>query len=178
MSVYETPSVYADAPIAQAAYSGYVSPSYNQNSIVQRPFVTSRPASRESLERAVENLQAHLAALHERLDVVEGHSARIYRSNSNPAVHRLNDDWDLDLNDLGLWSIVFSPVTNFGIAIRQLTRFMFAASVKRSPVLVVIRRLSLDLSFIFCAVYILRALWQKTGVRRREVKKALKILGV
>lgn len=178
MSGYETPSAYAEIPAVPSAYTRYASPPYS-NQVTQRPFISrpaSGPASRESLERAVENLQAHLAALHERLDVLEGHGARVVRP--NPSVRRVNDEWDLDLNDLGLWSMVFSPVTNVGIAVRQLARFMFASSVKRSPVLVVIRRLSLDLSFIFCVIAILRALWHKTGVRRREVNKALKLLGM
>lgn len=151
--------------------------------------VPPRPASRPILERAIENVQAHLAALNERLESLESTSAHPHRSNvslptrssspryrgsgGSPAGRRGDYDWDLD--DLGMWSLILSPVTRVGSTLRQITKF-FATS-EHSPTLIVVRRLCLDMSFIFCVLWILRSIWRKTGVRRREVKLALQILG-
>lgn len=157
--------------------------------ILGRPFgVPPRPVSRPSLEHAIENVQAHLAALNERLESLESMSAhprrsiislptrssspRYRRHGGSPADHRADYEWDLD--DLGMWSLVLSPVTRVGGTLRQLARF-FATS-DHSPTLIIVRRLCLDMSFLFCVLWVLKALWRKTGVRRREVRLALKIL--
>lgn len=155
-----------------------------------RPFgVPARPTSRPSLELAIENVQAHMAALNERLESLEssisGHprhsnislptqssSPRYRRLGGSPADRRADYEWDLD--DLGMWSLVLSPVTRVGGTLRQLARF-FATS-DHSPTLIVVRRLCLDMSFLFCVLWVLRAFWRRTGVRRREVRLALKIL--
>lgn len=149
-----------------------------------------RPASRPTLENAIENVQAHLAALNERIESLESisggrhhhhRSSSIslpssgsprYRRNGSPD-HRGDYEWDLD--DLGMWSLVLSPVTRVGGTLRRLAKF-FATS-EHSPTLIVVRRLCLDISFLFCVLCVLRSFWRKTGVRRREVKLALKILG-
>ncbi|KZP05866.1 hypothetical protein FIBSPDRAFT_1053848 [Athelia psychrophila] len=145
----------------------------------------ARPASRLSLENAVENVQAHLAALTERIESLEAgrprhqrHSSNMSLSGSGSPGSRYPDvrgDYEWDLNDLGMWSLVLSPVTRVGAALRSVTKF-FATS-EHSPMLIVVRRLCLDASFIFFLLYLLRSVWRKTGVRRREVKLALKLLG-
>lgn len=149
----------------------------------------TRPASRPTLERAIENVQAHLAALNERLESLESMSGHPHQSsvslptrNSSPRFRsgglgspadRGDYEWDLD--DLGMWSLILSPVTRVGAALRLLARF-FATS-EHSPTLIIVRRLCLDASFLFCVLWILRSIWRKTGMRRREVTLALKILG-
>ena len=141
-----------------------------------------------TLERAIENVQTHLAALNERLESLESMSAHPHRStlslrtrSSSPryrgrglvnATDRGDYEWDLD--DLGMWSLILSPVTRVGATMRQLARF-FATS-EHSPTLIIVRRLCLDVSFLFCVLWVIRSLWRGTGVRRREVKLALKIL--
>jgi len=134
-------------------------------------------------------VQAHLAALNERLESLESMSAHPHRStvslrtrSSSPRYRARGlgsptdrGDYEWDLDDLGMWSLVLSPVTRVGATLRQLAKF-FATS-EHSPTLIVVRRLCLDASFLFCILWVLRSLWRKTGVRRREVKLALKILG-
>ena len=211
-SGYEIPSAFADASRpshlyhAQGSHTGQSFASTHDlmfspqppsgyrgqsQQIPGRPFgVPVRPRSGPSLEHAIENVQAHLAALNERLESLESVSAHPHRSNisismptqttspryrgagSSPADRRGDYEWDL--NDLGMWSLVLSPVTRVGGTLRQLARF-FATS-EHSPTLIVVRRLCLDFSFLFCVLWVLRSLWRKTGVRRREVRMALKIL--
>lgn len=218
-SGYETPSAFAEPQAAshhssiyptQGSYAGqysgssrdltlspnlYPTPQGFRSQSQQLPGraygVPTRPASRPSIERAIENVQAHLAALNERLESLESTSAHPHRSNislptgNNSPRYRVrgsggsptdpHGDYEWDLNDLGMWSLVLSPVTRVGSTIRQLTKF-FATS-EHSPTLIVVRRLCLDMSFIFCVLWLARSIWRKTGVRRREVKLALKILG-
>jgi hypothetical protein len=152
--------------------------------------VTSRPSSGPTLERTIENVQAHLAALHERLDTLESLAGRPPRSNltlpgssqgwggagSRTPANGQRADLEFDLEDLGMWSLVANPVTRSVNFLHHVARF-FARNENRSPTLIVVRRLCLDLSFLFCVFAILRAAWKKSGVRRREIRIALKILG-
>jgi len=210
-SGFETPSAFAEPRSASHPPAVYPpgfytehyaklvlsSPTYPASSgfrdqplqVPERPFGSPiRPASRPTLERAIENVQAHLAALNERLESLESMSAHPHRStvslptrSSSPRFRgglgspadRGDYEWDLD--DLGMWSLILSPVTRVGAALRQLAKF-FATS-EHSPTLIVVRRLCLDVSFLFCVLWVVRSLWRKTGMRRREVKLALKILG-
>lgn len=174
------PNVYPISPVFRS-----------QSQLGGRPYgAPVRPASRSNLERAIENVQAHLAALTERIDFLESISPHPHRSHASLPTQTSSPryrgrggtsptddrgDYELDLNDLGMWSLVLSPVTRVGSTIRQVGRF-FATS-EHSPTLIVVRRLCLDMSFIFCVLWILKFFWKKTGVRRREVKMALKILG-
>ena len=213
---YETPSAFADPQPAShpsslypapASYGGEFSASSHNLTFSPHPYprplgfqgqpqqisgrlfgVPARPASRPTLEHAIENVQAHLAALTERLESLESVSGHPHRSDvslptqSNSPRYRghggtptdRRGDYEWDLNDLGMWSLVLSPVTRVGGTLRQLARF-FATS-EHSPTLIVVRRLCLDMSFLFCVLWVVRALWRKTGVRRREVRLALKIL--
>lgn len=212
---YEIPSAFTDSPptsnpslyTTQASYTGQLPASFNEPALSSYTYPTppgfpgqpqkmsgrsfgipARPGSRPTLEHAIENVQARLAALNERLESLESISAHPRRSNislptpitspryrglgGSPADHR--EDYEWDLNDLGMWSLVLSPVTRVGGTVRQLVRF-FATS-EHSPALVVVRRLCLDMSFLFCVLWVLRSLWRRTGVRRREVRLAFKIL--
>ncbi|KAF9569389.1 ACBP-domain-containing protein [Agrocybe pediades] len=147
----------------------------------------ARPPSAMALERAVEGVQVHLAALTERLETLESRSLLLSRSNvsvngggGSPSWvggRRSPNDavpvWDID--DLGMWSLVLNPMSRGLDRLRELATF-FASNSNRSPSMIIIRRLCLDVSFLLCVIGVIGALWRKSGVRRREVKAALIVL--
>ena len=53
---------------------------------------------------------------------------------------------------------------------------LFSRDETRSPAKAIVRRLVLDVSFLLAVLAVIRALWKRSGVRRREVKAALVIL--
>ena len=143
-----------------------------------------RPASRLPLEQAIENVQTHLAAITERLDILESQMVHQQRSNislplrsssgrGSPAHHPEALEWDLD--DMGMWSFVLKPLSRVVVSLKQLLIF-FARSESRSPVLTIVRRLCLDISFSLAILGLLRMTWKKTATRRREVNAALVLL--
>nr|GAT53843.1 predicted protein [Mycena chlorophos]GAT53844.1 predicted protein [Mycena chlorophos] len=151
--------------------------------------VPSRPISRPTLEHAVENVQAHLAALSERMESLE--SLHLSRSGASPG-HAVpggspawrgspggrrngNNQRQWDLDDLGMWSLVAQPISRGIESLREAATF-FARDENRTPMMIIVRRLCLDISFLVCVLAVIRALWRKSGVRRREVKAALGIL--
>ncbi|KAJ7688436.1 hypothetical protein B0H17DRAFT_1068717 [Mycena rosella] len=173
-----------------------VYPAYPQNRGQVQPIpgrqygVPSRPVSRPTIEHAIENVQAHLAALSERIESLESLSGRLSRSRisvsprvagspswgpgrGSPAHGRDAHEWDLD--DLGMWSLVVNPVARGIEALREAATF-FARDENRSPTLIIVRRLCLDVSFLLCVLAVIRTLWRKSGVRRREVNAALVVL--
>ncbi|KAJ7667706.1 hypothetical protein DFH06DRAFT_1183348 [Mycena polygramma] len=154
--------------------------------------IPSRPASRPTLEHAVENVQAHLAALSERLESLESFSGHLSRSRisaspriagspswgagrgrGSPGYGRDTHEWDLD--DLGMWSLLVNPISRGIESLREAATF-FARDENRSPTLIIVRRLCLDVSFLLCVLAVIRTLWRKSGVRRREVNAALVVL--
>ncbi|KAH9482440.1 Acyl-CoA-binding protein-like protein 3 [Psilocybe cubensis] len=167
-------------------------PSYNfQSQSHPSQYVPLRPPSGMALERAVENVQVQLAALSERLETLESRSLLLSRSNvsissrgnggGSPSwggERRTSNDrnvpiWDID--DLGMWSMVLNPLSRGLDRLRELSVF-FASNQNRTPSMIIIRRLCLDVSFLLCVVSIIGALWRKSGVRRREVRAALIVL--
>ncbi|KAF8225402.1 ACBP-domain-containing protein [Tricholoma matsutake] len=161
---------------AQHQYSGQTPPRPVQ-------YEPIRPASILTLEHAIENVQGHMAALAERLESLEtltnlsrshlsytpGAIGSPSRGRGSPTAGR-SPHWDID--DLGLWSFVLNPLSH---TLREFLTF-FARNENRSPTSIVIRRLCLDLSFLVCVVAVVRALWRRSGVRRREVRAALVVL--
>lgn len=150
----------------------------------------TRPPSAVALERAVENVQVHLAALTERIELLESRSLLLSRSNisGSPRGSRGSPSWMAgggspdgnappiwDINDLGMWSFVLNPLSRGWIHLRELSTF-FARNENRTPTMIIIRRLCLDISFLACVIAIVGAIWRKSGVRRREVKVALIVL--
>jgi hypothetical protein len=148
-----------------------------------------RPASRLSLEHAIENVQAHLAALSERLESLEGLVVQPLRSHASlsggvspnwggvagrgsPA-DRDRPEWDID--ELGMWSLLLSPLSRGVDGLRTFSAF-FARNENRSPTLIIVRRLCLDVSFLLCVLAVIRILWRRSGVRRKEVRAALVVL--
>jgi hypothetical protein len=149
------------------------------------------PPSTLALERAVETVQVHLAALTERLETLESRSLLPSRSNvsgsprgsgGSPAwaggrgsPYDRNGEPFWDINDLGMWSVVLNPLSRGLEKLRVMSAF-FARTENRSPSMIIIRRLCLDVSFFLCVIAIVGAIWRKSGVRRREVKTALVVL--
>ncbi|KAF7331883.1 ACBP-domain-containing protein [Mycena kentingensis (nom. inval.)] len=151
----------------------------------------SRPISRPTVEHAIENVQAHLAALSERLESLESSAGHLSRSrltgagsppplaspswrpsqSSSTPGHRAQ--WDLD--DLGMWSLVAHPISRGIESLREAATF-FARDENRSPTMIIVRRLCLDVSFLLCVLAVVRTIWKASGVRRREVRAALIIL--
>ncbi|KAG2148123.1 ACBP-domain-containing protein [Suillus clintonianus] len=204
MPTYQTQSAFAgqSAPIASSSvypppgqYSGtYQSPEFVpriQSALSirgGRPYGTEAPIrtpSRLPLEQAVENVQTHLAALTERLDMLESQVVHPQRSTvslplrsssgrGSPTDNRPEAlEWDLD--DMGMWSLVLKPSSRVMVSLKQLLIF-FARSENRSPVLTIVRRLFLDISFSLAVLGLLRLTWKKTTTRRREVNAALILL--
>jgi len=182
---------------------------------------SSDPALQQTtLETTIENVQAHLAALTERLDILESSSSSLPKSTSSFLLKRSPPkttthpdflfldstaaagggggasttahgrssssspshayrEWDPNSNhDLGLWSHVLNPLARLVSGLRRLA-WLFLASddaANRSPVMVVMRRLSLDISFLVCLLVLLRALWKKSRLWRGDVKIALVVL--
>lgn len=144
------------------------------------------PAIRPSLERAVESMQASLAALHERLEGLENHLGNSIAGGagaSRPSLHshRISSPtnrgaptpwpvWNPD--DMGAWSLILKPLSRLDNNVKAFAHFI-AHSDERSPILVIIRRLFLDLSFLITFLLIAKSIWRRTRLRRREVSTAL-----
>lgn len=173
----ERASEYRHTPVG-----GYRPPSQQQ----RRPYAVipsiqsmqSRPPSRPSLERAIEHVQAGLAALTERIEALEALAQRSTISFSLPV--RSSPRWssgqtsvaDWDLDDMGMWSLVLHPLVRVATLARYLSSFL-ASSRGRSPTFIVVRRLFLDISFLLFVLSMLRVAWRRSGIRRREVLTAL-----
>jgi hypothetical protein len=150
--------------------------------------LSHRPPSRLALERAIESIQTQIAALSERIEIIESHSfgAQPSRlspgpSRSSPTVagsgspNRVGDVISWDFDEMGLWSIVFKALAR---ALRSIREFaiLLSNSEGRSPTYVVFRRLFLDISFILCTLTLIKTVWRRTGVRRRAVSAAMRAL--
>ena len=143
-----------------------------------------RPGSRSTLERAVENVQSHLAALSERLETLEISQSSIRarpaaspRDSHSPNRFGPASSGDLvfDLDDMGLWSLVLQPLAKLLASVRRVAAFL-AVNENRSPTFVVIRRLFLDLSFVLAVLAVAKVGWRRTGLRRKEIHIALGVL--
>lgn len=151
--------------------------------------VDSRPPSHAemSLEVAVENVQAHVAALSERLDSIEASITRppprtsnsmlpsLSRSGSGSPTKQQVEPLEWDVEDMGLWAHVLRPAL-WGVEVLQRLLNFFLHSENQSPVLVIVRRLCLDISFILTVLGLLKLAWRKSRARRREISIALGIL--
>jgi len=157
------------------------------------------------IEQAVESMQASLAALRERLEGLETHAfgsnaslvPRILGGGSSPAGAIPGNGGGLpasapglhwDPHQMGLWSIVLVPVSH---VVNQIT-YVLILILSNSPpqrgrggrgesgidVRAIVRRLILDASFIVAAFMAARAAWRASGIRRREVLRALQLVWV
>jgi len=176
--------------ISQTYYRGPAGPrNYQPNYGSGSPMSGPIPA-RPPLERAVESVQASLAALHERLEILEsmsGYSNRptasvssdpsrrwtgVGSSGSRPQARPGAGPLDWDPSNMGLWSFILQPLSRFITSAQELLH-MLANNPEHSPVLLIIRRLFLDASFVIFVLAIVRLVWRRSGIRRREVKLAL-----
>ncbi|KAF8529250.1 ACBP-domain-containing protein [Hysterangium stoloniferum] len=163
---------------------------------------------RPPVERALENVQAHIAALTERVEMLESVSGRgrdptlshssLLPNNISNSFLGAGRAWDP--TQMGLWSLVTGPMTRIVESLRELTLFLAYVPIEEqnphphprdprhrlyarargykisSPVLLIVRRLLLDASFILAVLGITGWIWRKTGLRRREVYVALGVL--
>lgn len=217
MPRHETPSAYADVgraspstyPTTSVSYPADVSQSSRTDVIQspelyrtqspyrppsQQPQYTGRPyplqpnvVPRPVLERAVENVQTHLAALTERIESLENMAHRSTSSlasqggsrsprwmSANRGASPLGRVYEhFTYDDMGMWSLVLNPLSVVAWRFRRLMEFLMY-NENRSPTLVVVRRLMLDISFLLCVLAVMRFGWRRSGVRRREVLGALK----
>lgn len=144
-----------------------------------------RPGSRQTLERAVDDVQSHLAALSERLESLEISRSSVRTrtaisprdSNSPNRFSPPSSSGELvfDLDDMGLWSLILQPLARLLSSVRGVAAFL-AVNENRSPTFVVIRRLFLDLSFVLAVLAIAKVGWKRTGLRRKNIYVALGIL--
>ena len=74
---------------------------------------------------------------------------------------------------MGMWSLVLQPVSRLQVRFRRFMDFIMYND-NRSPTLVVVRRLFLDISFVLCFLAVFKLGWRRSGVRRREVSAALR----
>lgn len=204
---FEMPSAFADPHTAISPSHAIPSSSrdlapqmppaelpYRSLPITSRHSTTTGPsrAVSVSLEHTMENMQAHLAALTERIDTLESsfatHSnpqaqssvslpSRASSGRGSPAdpgsVSRVFE-WDVD--DMGLWTLVVKPSLRNLSFLQRLVLFFLRSDQDRSPVLIIVRRLCLDISFVMAVMGVLRTAWINTRTRRREVGAALVVL--
>lgn len=217
MPRYETLSAYAEPPLVPpsayaattASYTGHTSqfsrtdtvaasdhlpiqPPYRSASqhseYTGRPYALQNPMiARLALERAVENVQTHLAALTERIESLENMAHRSTSSLVSPSGMR-SPRWlagnrggspiggsheVFTYEDMGMWSLVLNPLSAVMVRIRKLTDFLLY-NESRSPTLVVVRRLMLDISFFLCLLAISRYAWRRSGSRRQALSIILR----
>ena len=212
---FETPSAFADPQTTPSAYTpsaSYTAPSSSRALTPQIQSIGSsyrslpmtsrhnsattvrpRPPSRTvsvSLEHAMENMQAHLAALTERIDTLElslvNHSQPQAQSSTSsltssgrgsPAGSRsVRQPFEWGVDDMGLWALVLKPLFRNLSLLRRFVVFFLTSDQDRSPLLIVVRRLCLDISFLMVVVGVLRTVWKRSGARRKEVGAALVVL--
>lgn len=194
------PTTSYPAHLAHTSRPGVISPhnqypNFKPLAMRQQPLqpgMTPRPLSRPVLEKAIESVQAHLAALTERIESLEASSfqrstgslpgprspgwGRTGRGSSrSPLGGSRNTEDFSNFEDMGMWSMVLTPLSRVFELFTQLVSFL-TKNESRSPALVIIRRLFLDLSFLLCVLATLRWAWRKSGVRRKEVNYALRVL--
>lgn len=214
---YETPSAYAEPPsVAPSAYAATTAsypghtPQFSRTDIITlperpptqppyrsanqhmeytgRPYALQNPmAARLALERAIENVQTHLAALTERIESLEHMAHRSTSSLVSPSGMR-SPRWlagnrgvspigtshePFTFEEMGMWSLILNPFSVVMSRIRWLTDFVLYND-NRSPTLVVVRRLMLDISFLLCMLAMSRFLWRRSGSRRQALLAILK----
>lgn len=175
-------------PASLTGHSTYRRPPSARPHALSASGLPHRPPSRIALERAIEIIQTQLAALSERIELIELHNSGTQPFASSPGPSRASPTfagrrspsgsreiipWNFD--DMGLWAIVLKSMARVLASLRQIAEFL-SDSEGRSPTFVVVRRLFLDLSFIICTLVLIKTVWRRTGVRRREVGAAIRAL--
>ncbi|KAN0127003.1 hypothetical protein V8E52_000643 [Russula decolorans] len=167
--------------------SAYRRPPSTRSHALSAAGLSHRPPSRLALERAIESIQTQLAALSERIEIIESNSFSTQPLRSSPGPSRSSPtfagsspngvrdviSWNLD--EMGLWAAVFKSLARMLKSIREFAIF-FSNNEGRSPTFVVFRRLFLDISFILCMLTLVKTVWRRTGARRRAVSAAMRAL--
>lgn len=193
---YPTSMSYSAPPMQQPIMTGMTGSSVPHTYTRSATLAHGLQMTRTPLEKAVEAMQASLAALHERMDSMEaalyGHSPQT-GSVQTPGGRRgivsplrgpmgyfnaATGGTPFDPHQTGAWSIILVPMARILGRVKQLMYFLLypPEPSKSTARLIVIRRLFLDASFVVSVLAAIRAIWRVTGIRRREV--ALALIGV
>jgi hypothetical protein len=184
------------APLAQFSMESGIYPSGSLPPIGP-PVNSLHFASSPALDRVIENIQGHIASLSERIDKLENDSRRNLSlqpltSNNDPSRVRILpiDPRRWDASKIGLWSIIFRPLSRVMSRVMStmssVVEFLLGPTYAHgpahpgltfpSPVLVIIRRLTLDATFIFMGFAITRYIYRRNGIRRRAIEVAFRNL--
>ena len=144
-------------------------------------------SNRPPLERAVENIQASIAALHERMEALERYAAT-GRGRGNTSSSSLHDSrrWsgyispsgrphihEWDPSNMGFWSLLLQPLARLQHNLQHFVVFITNPDARAmGPVLMVVRRLLLDASFMLFVVWVLRLGWRGTRNWRKDILEA------
>jgi len=188
MPMYSTPSsfdrearipsipFYTSPPAAIAHYSSGagIYPSGTLPPIEPPNTTSSRLAS----------LEGRLTVLMERVERLED-DLRRSRSLARSSFSSINTNrWNP--TEMGLWSIVATPLVRGWNMISMLIEFLLGPTYAHgpahpglthpSPILVIVRRLSLDASFILTVFTLTKYIIRRNGIRRHEIRAAFKSL--
>jgi hypothetical protein len=167
--------------------SAYRRPPSTRSHALSAAGLSHRPPSRVALERAIESIQTQLAALSERMEIIESHSFSTQPLRSSPGPSRssptfagsspngVHDVISWDFDEMGLWAVVFKYLGRMLKSLREFAIFL-SNNEGRSPTFLVFRRLFLDISFILCMLTLIKTVWRRTGARRRAVNAAMRAL--
>jgi len=151
---------------------------------------SSLPGSnRPPLERAVENMQASIAALHERMEALERyaavgrgrgsvsasslHDSRRWSGHISPSGRPHSGEWDA--SNMGFWSLLLQPLARLQHNLQYLVDFLTNPDAKTmGPLLMIVRRLLLDASFVMFVGWVLRLGWRGTQDWRKDILEAWK----
>lgn len=201
------PAHLSHSQIQPYAFRGPISANNQPSPIIPTSSaLTSRSQSGQHLEHAVESVQASLAALRERLDGLETHTygsnpslairqpggASSPAAGNNGGASSNTPGLVWDPHSMGLWSVVFVPATHLANQLKYILILILSSpasqrqtgrsSSRRSSggidVRAILRRLVLDASFVLAAFAVSRAAWRASGIRRREVLRALQLVWV
>jgi hypothetical protein len=163
--------------VMQPAYRSASRQQYTRSFPLQNPVIERPPFEREDTELRIRVLEERL----ERLEITlprstssllnSGRGRRSPRGSTSP--HGAAHDGPWDMEHMGMWALLLNPLASVVERFRQLMEFL-AYNPDRSPGLLVVRRLFLDVSFLLCLIAVVRLSWRRSGVRRREVVHALK----
>ncbi len=165
--------------------SAYRRPPSTRSHALSPAGLPHRPPSRLALERAIESIQTQLAALSERIEIIESRSFVTQPLRSSPGPSRSSPtfagccspngvrdviSWNFD--EMGLWAVVFKALARVLKSMREFA-ILLSNNEGHSPTFVIFRRLFLDISFILCMLTLIKTVWRRTGARRRAVSAAM-----
>lgn len=141
----------------------------------------------DSYAEAVENIHSRLRTLMGRIERLENpqSSARNPPNRWADSTHNIHsiDPSQWNTNNVGLWSLVFKPLSRVLVTISWLLEFLLGPTyahgpahpglIHPSPVLVIARRLMLDSSFLLVCYVTFRYLARRSGIRRDSIRAAI-----